>query len=89
MVLDGTSLMYFYHKNKAYPNTIHFDQHWPSHYNPFADTRRKFHYGVKYATQAGEELGLSFIELPRFCQRVISTYKRCLVANDESQTKCQ
>jgi hypothetical protein len=53
-VPDGISLMYFDHNLKAYPNTIYFDQHWPSHYNPFADTRRKNHYGVKNSTSAGD-----------------------------------
>lgn len=73
---------------KAYPNTIYFDQHWPSHYNPFADTRRKFHYGVKHATGPGDQLAFTSIELPRFCQRTISTYKRCLVANDDNEARC-
>lgn len=73
---------------KAYPNTIYFDQHWPSHYNPFADTRRTYHYGVKQATNAGDELGFSSIQLPRFCLRTISTYKRCLVANSDNENKC-
>ena len=27
-------------------------------------------------------------QLPRFCLRTISTYKRCLVANDDSANRC-
>ena len=86
--LGGTSQMYILYKNKAYPNTIYFDQHWPSHYNPFADTRRTYHYGVKQATNAGDEIGFAAIQLPRFCLRTISTYKRCLVANDDNENLC-
>jgi hypothetical protein len=85
MVQDGIYPTYINYLNfKAYPNTIHFDQHWPSHYNPFADTRRKFHYGVKYATNSGDELGLHGSQIPRFCQRTIQFYKRCLVANGKN-----
>ena len=86
---DGTSQMYDFLIIQAYPNTIYFDQHWPSHYNPFADTRRTYKYGVKNASDAGDELSIAMTRLPRFCLRTISTYKRCLVANDENTNKCQ
>lgn len=73
---------------KTYPNTVHFDQHWPSHYNPFNDTRRQYHYGVKHATHVGDSIGFTYTMLPRFCQRTIATYKRCLVANNDDQNLC-
>ena len=34
-------------------------------------------------------MGFAFSFLPRFCQRSITTYKRCLVANDNSVNVCQ
>ena len=43
---------------------------------------------MKHATSPGDELGFSTIPLPKFCLRTISTYKRCLVANDDNQNRC-
>lgn len=71
-----------------YPNTVHFDQVNPSHYDPFADTRKKWKYGVKHASNPGDRVALHQSQLPRFCQRTIAAYKRCLVSNEDSEAKC-
>jgi hypothetical protein len=54
-----------------------------------SNPRRKYTFGVKHPTKAGDQMGFQVQLLPRFCQRSIATYKRCLVANDDSAHICQ
>ncbi|KAL4430322.1 hypothetical protein ABPG74_019481 [Tetrahymena malaccensis] len=66
-----------------YPNGIHFDRVFPTHYDPLAETNRtKANLQlIKYAPGNYSTLVVTSEKLPRPCVRTIQNYRRCQMVN--------
>lgn len=72
---------------QPYPNPTHFDNKYPSHYDPLKDERFTAKPQVKH--YHGEMDIIAKPTVPRFCEREIRKYRTCVVANDQNQNVCQ
>jgi len=67
----------------VYPNAIHFNNMFPTHYDPLANVTRpdqKFQI-MSYAPGQHSQMVLTAEKLPRACIRTVQYYKRCTMIN--------
>lgn len=76
-----------FYAEEPYPSATVFTHRGPAHYNPLQDPRFK---QKPHTDHVHLNLGLNIEPLvPRFCEREIRTYKRCVVANDNREDVCK
>ncbi|EGR29904.1 hypothetical protein IMG5_146230, partial [Ichthyophthirius multifiliis] len=72
-----------------YPNNIHFDRLFPTHYDPLSESAKSNDslQLMKSAPNTYSKLVFSSDKFPRPCIRTIQYYQRCKMVNDK--TKCE
>lgn len=70
-----------------YPNGIHFDRVFPTHYDPLGETNRSKAslQVIKYAPGNYSTLAVTTEKLPRPCVRTIQNYRRCEMINGKAK----
>lgn len=71
----------------AYPNAIHFQRMFPTHYDPLATERTPTVSPLIQASAPAPHSTYTFTsdKLPRGCVRTIQFYKRCVMVNDTNK----